>query len=284
MKKIAIVTDSSASLDENYVKRFNIHVIPLKLHWNGMDFEDGVDITPIEFYERLEKSSTIPTTSQPPAEEFFKKFEELAPHYDGIAVPLISSGISGTVDSAKAAASSFSKLPIEIIDTQSTQAGLALIIKEIIKAVSEGKNLDEIHRLSEVIREQLELYFVVDTLKYLHKGGRIGGASRYLGTLLNIKPILYIDKEGKIDAFEKAHTKGKALVRLIELVDKKADGRMVNAGIMHANVHEEANRLGKILREKINCSNLDTYPISPVIGTHVGPGALGIAFYPKEIE
>ena len=282
MKKIAIVTDSSSSLDERYIKQFNIHVIPLKLHWDGMDYKDGVDITPVDFYTRLEKSSSIPTTSQPPAEEFLKKFNELAPHYDGIVVPLISSGISGTVDSAKAAASSFTKLPVEVIDSRSTVAGLALIVKEITRAVSEGKNLDEIRRLSEAIKKELELYFVVDTLKYLHKGGRIGGASRYLGTLLNIKPILYMNKEGKIDAFEKAYSKGKAIARLIELIDEKAGGRMINAGIMDANSLEGSNRLGKMLQEKINCSSLEHYPICPVIGTHVGPGALGIAFYPQE--
>ena len=127
MSKIAILTDSTAYLPKDFVESHNIRVIPLKIHWDRADFEDGVDIFPSEFYERLAKSSTLPTTSQPPAEEFLQIYEELAPDYDGIVVPLISSGISGTVSSAKTAASIFSKIPVEVIDTRSTGSGLALV-------------------------------------------------------------------------------------------------------------------------------------------------------------
>ncbi|MBW1913291.1 MAG: DegV family protein [Deltaproteobacteria bacterium] len=156
-----------------------------------ISLQDGVDITPVEFYKRLEKSSNLPTTSQPPAEEFLRIYGELAADYDGIIVPLISSGISGTVSSARTAASMFSKVPVEVIDTRSTAAGLAMVVTAIAKAVDEGKNLPAIKELTEAIVQRLDLFFAVDTLEYLHKGGRIGGASRYFGAALSIKPILY---------------------------------------------------------------------------------------------
>jgi len=254
-------------------------VIPLKIQWDRADFEDGVDIFPSEFYERLAKSSTLPTTSQPPAEEFLQIYEELAPDYDGIVVPLISSGISGTVSSAKTAASMFSKIPVEVIDTHSTGSGLALVDIAIAQAVAEGKELAEIKTLAEAIVQRLDLFFAVDTLKYLHKGGRIGGASRYFGTALNIKPILYLDNDGKIDALERVRTKNKAMAKLVQLATDKAAGKPVHVGIIHADAFDEAKKLQGQLQSQLDCKQAEIYEISPVIGTHVGPGTVGLALY-----
>ena len=282
MSKIAILTDSTAYLPKDFVESHNIRVIPLKIHWDRADFEDGVDIFPSEFYERLAKSSTLPTTSQPPAEEFLQIYEELAPDYDGIVVPLISSGISGTVSSAKTAASMFSKIPVEVIDTHSTGSGLALVDIAIAQAVAEGKELAEIKTLAEAIVQRLDLFFAVDTLKYLHKGGRIGGASRYFGTALRIKPILYLDNDGKIDALERVRTKSKAMAKLIQLTTDKAAGKPVHVGIIHADAFDDAKKLQGQLQSQLDCKQAEIYEISPVIGTHVGPGTVGVAVYPEE--
>ncbi len=279
MNKIAIVTDSTAYLPKDFIVRNNIRVVPLKIHWDNDDFEDGVNITPVEFYKRLEKSSTLPTTSQPSVEEFLRIFEELAPNCDGIVVPLISSGISGTVASAQAAVSMFSQVPVEVIDSRSTTAGLALVVIAIAQAVSEGKSLEEIKHLAEGIVKRVNLFFVVDTLKYLHKGGRIGGASRYFGTALSIKPILYFNEEGKIDALEKVRTKRKATARLLQLAVDKSAGKPAHVGVMHANALEEAKNLRGYLQLQINCPEIEIYDISPTIGTHVGPGTVGLAIY-----
>ncbi len=279
MNKIAIVTDSTAYLPKTFIESHNIRVVPLKLHWDGITLVDGVDITPVQFYERLEKSSTIPTTSQPSAGDFLQVFKKLANIYDGIVAPLISSGISGTVDSAQAAVSMFSEIPVEIIDTHSTSGGLGLVVTAVAQAVSDGKSLKEIKQLAEDIVKRLNLFFVVDTLKYLHKGGRIGGASRYFGTVLSIKPILYLNEEGKIDALEKVRTKRKAIERLIQLAVEKADGKPVNVGVMHANALEEVKDLRDQLLKQLDCLPIEIYAISPTIGTHVGPGSIGLAIY-----
>jgi DegV family protein with EDD domain len=206
-------------------------------------------------------------------------FKELAPDCDGIIVPLISSGISGTVASAKTAASMFSEIPVEIIDTHSTTAGLGLVVTAVAQAVSDGKSLKEITQLAEGIVKRLKVFFVVDTLKYLHKNGRIGGASRYFGTALSIKPILFLDDQGKIDALEKVRTKRKATEKLIQLAVEQADRKPVSVSVMHANALEEVKNLRDLLLEQLDCKQIDIYDISPVIGVHVGPGTIGLAIY-----
>ncbi len=279
MNKIAIVTDSTAYIPKDIVKLHNIRVIPVKIHWDDTTLVDGVDITPAQFYERLEKSSTIPSTSQPSAGDFLQAFKELAPHYDVIIAPLVSSGISGTVASAQAALAMFSEIPVEIIDTYSTSAGLGLVVTAVAQAVSDGKSLKEIKQLAEDIIKKLKLFFVVDTLKYLHKGGRIGGASRYFGAALDIKPILYLNDQGKIDASEKVLTKRKATERLIQLAVEQADGKPVNVSVMHANALEEVKNLRGQLLQQLDCAQIEIYDLSPAIGVHVGPGTVGLAIY-----
>lgn len=279
MSKIAIVTDSTAYPPTKWIEQYNLRVIPLKVHWGDKTFLDGVDITPIEFYTRLAHSTSLPTTSQPSIQDFLQVFESLSDQSDGIVAPLISSGISGTVASAQAAAKEFSRLPVEIVDTKVTSAGLALVVLAAARAAAQGKSLQEVRQAADDVVRRLHMFFVVDTLEYLHRGGRIGGASRYLGTALSIKPILFFNSEGKIDALERVRTKGKALQRLIALAEEKADGRPLHLGVIHANAPQAAQEFREQITHHLHCKEVFTLELSPVIGIHVGPGTIGIAFY-----
>lgn len=279
MSRIAIVTDSTAYLPAEMVERYNITVVPLKLNWEGDTYEDGVDLTTDEFYKRLSKSSSLPTTSQPPTQEFVQIYEALAPNCDGIIVLLISAGISGTVASAQAAAAQFKKVHVEVVDSLGTSGALPLIVMAVAKAIEEGKQLIDVKEIAEKVALDTETYFVVDTLKYLHKGGRIGGASRFLGSALSIKPILYLTKEGKIDALERVRTRRKALKRLVELVVNKAAGNPAHVAIIQADSLDKAIKLQEDLKTKVACKDIAIYEISPVIGTHVGPGSIGVSVY-----
>ena len=279
MSRIAILTDSSAYLPPDMLERHDIHVIPLKLHWGEETLVDGVDLTPVEFYTRLAASSALPSTSQPSMHDFLQVFDGLASRYEGVLVPLISSGISGTVASALAASAEFTKAPIEVVDTHSTTAGLALVVLAAARAVEQGRSLPEVTQIARDVVRKLHVFFVVDTLKYLHKGGRIGGASRYLGSALGIKPILFFDGEGKIDALERVRTRQKALTRLVELAEEKAGNNPVHVGVMHANAPEVAAEFQSRLAERLKCDQLYTFELSPAIGTHVGPGTIGLALY-----
>ncbi|MBE0409858.1 MAG: DegV family protein [Anaerolineales bacterium] len=279
MSRIAILTDSTAYLSPDMLERHDIHVIPLKVHWGEETLLDGIDITPVEFYTRLATHSTLPSTSQPSMHDFLQVFNGLASQYEGILVPLISSGISGTVASAQAAVTEFKKVPVEVVDTHSTSAGLALVVLAAARAVEQGCSLPEVTQIARNVVQNLHLFFAVDTLKYLHKGGRIGGASRYLGSALSIKPILFFDGVGKIDALERVRTKRKALTRLVELAEEKVGSNPVHVGVIHANAPEEAAEFRSRLAKRLECDQLYTFELSPVIGTHVGPGTIGLALY-----
>jgi DegV family protein with EDD domain len=279
MPKIAIVTDSTAYLPLEWVEQYQMRVVPLKVHWGNETFRDNVDITPGEFYERLAHSKSLPTTSQPAVHDFLQVFESLADQVDGIVVPLISSGISGTVGSAQTAASQFSRLPVEVVDTHSTSTGQALVVLAAARAAALGKSLQEVRQAAEDVAQRLSLFFAVDTLEYLHRGGRIGGASRYLGAALNIKPILHFNSEGKLDALERVRTRKKALQRLIDLAAEKAQGQPLRVGILHASAPQVAQEFGEQVSQQLTCKEVFTLELSPVIGTHVGPGTIGLAIY-----
>ena len=284
MSKIAFITDSTAYLSPEFVQKHDISILPLNLHWDGDNYRDGVTITPHEFYDMLEASKSIPSTSQPTYGEFEVLMKDLAEKNDAVVAVLISSGISGTVDSALMAQKHLSNYAIEVIDSKLTSAGLALLIKALVQARAQGADAQQLTGLANRIIESSGIFFMVDTLKYLHKGGRIGGASRYLGGALDIKPILYLNQEGKIDALEKVRTKKKALQRLMDLAVEKADGKKAYVGIIHAQAPEEAKAIQMALGERIKYAEMETYELSPVIGTHVGPGTVGIALHTVDLD
>jgi len=189
------------------------------------------------------------------------------------------SGISWTVASALAAAREFTRIPIEVIDTHITSTGQVLILLAAARAAARGESLQEVKRAANEVVQRLQVFFAVDTLEYLHRGGRINGASRYLGTMLDIKPILFFNSEGKIDALERVRTKRKALQRLIFLAEQQANGQPVNVGIVHANVPQAAQKFRDEVAQRLNCKEIFIGEFSPVISVHVGPGTIGIALY-----
>ncbi len=284
MSKIAILTDSTANLPTEWLERYPIQVIPLKIHWGHKTYLDGEDLTPGEFYQELSHSRYLPTTSQPSMQDFLQAFEKLADHADGIVVPLISSGISGTVAVAQAAAREFSRVSIEIIDTRGASMGQVLVILAAARAAEQGKSLQEIINVADAAIQRMQILFTVDTLKYLHHGGRINGASRFLGTALDFKPILTINSAGKIDALERVRTRKKVLQRMVTLAEKTANGQPVHVAIAHACNPQTAEQLGDAVQKSSKCVEMITVEFSPVIGVHLGPGAIGIALYTEDVS
>jgi DegV family protein with EDD domain len=183
------------------------------------------------------------------------------------------------VASAQSAAAEFTKVPVRIVDTRITSGGLAMVVMAAARAADQGADIDEIAQIARKISDKIHTFFAVDTLEYLHKGGRIGGATRYLGTALKIKPILTFTDEGRIDALERVRTKQKAHERLIDLIKENSDGSLLNISVMHASAPKEAAEIQIIISENFNYKEIDTYELSPVIGTHVGPGTIGVSFY-----
>jgi DegV family protein with EDD domain len=278
MSKIAVVTDSTAYLPPKLVAQYGIRVIPLELIWGDETFLDGVAIDPPTFYERLSCSPDIPSTTQPSAGAFTDFFTDVAQDADGIVGVFISSELSGTIASALVARDSLPDLPIEVIDSRSTSMGLGFMVLAAARAAAEGKGLEEVAAAARALVPCMDVVFVVETLKYLHKGGRIGGASHLLGSALNIKPLLYLN-EGHIEALERVRTKRKAVARMLDVMAERAGEKPIHAAVIHANAPDEGARLQKQVSERFPHVELYQSELSPVIGTHVGPGTVGVAFY-----
>jgi DegV family protein with EDD domain len=278
MSRIAVVTDSTAYLPPELIAQYGIRVIPLELIWGDETFLDGVAIDPPTFYERLSCSQDIPTTTQPSAGAFTDFFTDAARDADGIVGVFISSELSGTIASALVARDSLPDLPIEVVDSRSTSMGLGFMVLAAARAAAEGKSLAEVATAAQALIPRMDVVFVVETLKYLHKGGRIGGASHLLGSALCIKPLLHLD-DGRIDALARVRTKKKAVERMLEVMAERAGDKPVHAAVIHANAPEEGARLREQVSERFPHVELYQAELSPVIGTHVGPGTVGVAFY-----
>jgi len=279
MPKVAIVTDSTAYLPEDLVFSYNINVVPLVVIWGDECLLDNIDITPNQFYERLSGAKVMPSTSQASISDFADIFKKL--HKEGyeILTIVLSAALSGTMDSAIQAKEMVPEAKVEIIDSQFTSIPLAYMVLSAARAAKNGASLGQCKEIVEAIRANTQVYFAVDTLEFLHRGGRIGGASRFLGTALNLKPILYLN-EGKVEALERVRTLKKAHKRLMELLETDVNGRTpINMmGVVSAAAQESASHLLKKIEKHFNPEEVLMANLSPVLGTHVGPGTVGVAY------
>ncbi|MCD6553011.1 MAG: DegV family protein [Anaerolineae bacterium] len=274
---IKIVTDSTAYLPEEIVQRYGIHVIPLNVLFGNRIYKEGLDLSYEQFYQKLAQAKNLPTTSQPAVGEFYDLYSELTRDGSEVISIHISSKISGTIDSALMACKELPDALISVVDSLSTAIGLELMVIAAAEAVSAGQSRAEVVAMLERMARETRLFFVVDTLEYLQKGGRIGGAAALVGTLLNVKPILCF-KDGRIEALEKVRTKRKAVNRLLDvMVEEIGSDEPVRVAIGHAMAPEEGQALLERARSRLNCTASYLAQIGPVIGTHAGPGALGMA-------
>jgi len=278
MSRIAIVTDSTGAVPAEFLTKYPIFVAPQVLIWGEQTFEDGVDIRPNEFYARLKTSKTMPTTSQVTPGNFQKIFSALLEKDYQILAILISEKLSGTLASAIQAKEMFPGAPIELVDSNTTSLAMSFQVFTVAEAMEQGANLVECKQLAEQARKHVGVCFAVDTLEFLHRGGRIGGGSRFLGTALNIKPILEV-VDGRVEAIERVRTRKKSLNRLIELVQERIAGRTpVRLGALFTDIPVEAEELLSDASQQIECKQSLLAEVSPVIGTHAGPGTVGLAF------
>jgi len=279
---IKLVTDSTAYLPQGIVEQYDIRVVPLNVLFGTKSYHEGIDLGYEQFYRMLADVDELPTTSQPAAGDFMTVYSELVEAGHEVVSIHISSELSGTVDSALAARK---MLPdptrVSVVDSLSTAMGLEAIVRFVLDEIEAGKSRDDVVASVEELVKRVHLYFVVDTLEYLHKGGRIGSASALLGTVLQFKPILFLGG-GKIQPWGKVRTKRKAVSKLLDIVEEKTSGQAISKiCVGHAQAPDEAEALTQRLRQRLDCDQFYVSQIGPVIGTHTGPGALGVAVYTK---
>lgn len=287
MSRIRIVTDSTADISLAVRESLGIKMVPLKIHFGEETFLDAVTLQSEKFYEKLTSSSMMPTTSQPSPVEFLDMYKRIAEE-DGPDVKIISihlsSALSGTYQSAVLARSMLEgEIDVTIIDSKSASYGIGALVVAAAEAANEGRGVGDIIELVRKMREQFYIYFLVDTLEYLRKGGRIGKASAVLGSLLNIKPILSIDPEGEVAAVDRIRGQKKAMARLVELLEGNLGGRPLRLQIAHANHPEGAVELRALIEEKFTLASVGYVTLGPVIGAHAGPGVVAAFAYPADL-
>jgi DegV family protein with EDD domain len=277
--KIAVVTDSAAYIPEEALGDLSIPVIPLWLIWGDERFRDGVDIDPPTFYRRLRESRLFPTTSQPSIGEFRDFFQEMSAGVDAVVGVFVTSKLSGTVASARAAQAQLPELTIRVVDSLTVSMGQGFETLAAAKAAAAGGSADEVVAAAEDMRDRVHLLFAVDTLEYLHRGGRVGGAKWLVGTALNIKPLLHFE-DGTIMPLAQVRTKRKAIARMLDVAEERLGGkRMAEAAVIDVDNPEEGDAVAEQARERFGLSTIYRTTVSPAIGTHAGPGTTGIAFY-----
>ncbi len=277
-QKVAIVTDGACSLTPGQGEELGIYVAPVYVNINEKTYQAGVDLEASEFYRMMQASKKLPTTAQPTAADFINLYTKLSDEVDEIVTIVISHHMSATLQSAEMANEQFSKVPVHIIDSESVSLGLGMMAIAAARAAAQGQDAEAVIRLVEKIKQRINVIFTVDTLEYLHKGGRIGGATAFLGSALSIKPILYI-KNGRIEPLERQRTRKRSIARLLELMEAKVGSSEVHVAILHGNIPDKAHELEQQIRERFHCNELITSEMGPVIGVHAGPGTLGLVFY-----
>ncbi len=278
MSKIALVTDSTVCMPADLVQQYNITVLPQILIWGEETLRDGEDIQPGEFYRRLATAEIMPRSSQVSVVDFKNAYERLLGEGYEILNILISSRLSGTIGSATQAREAFPPdAPIEIVDSYTTGMEMGLHILQAARRIAQGATLAEAKAAAETAQEYSGLILTPMTLEFLHRGGRIGGASRFLGTALNIKPILHVEG-GRVEPLERVRTRKRAKRRLVDIVAERVGDKPVHVVALHANTAAEAGEILQASKEKLTVIESFIAEVSPVIGTHVGPGTLAMAY------
>ena len=280
---IRIVTDSTSYIPEEFIDKYDISIVSLNVIMNGESTRE-VELDNKTFYDKMSLCNEIPSSSQPSPDEIYKTFENIIIKGDSVIGIFISSDMSGTVSSANLIKNMLlEKYPtaqIEIVDSRTNCMQMGYVAIEAAKAAKEGKNLSEVLTLCNNIINNSRFLFTPDSLEYLKKGGRIGGASALLGTLLQIKPILTVH-DGKTTVFTKVRTKKKAVDTIVNtLIDDLRDKELGGVIVHHINCPEEGLTLANKIKEKLNI-NVAIDNIGPIIGLHVGPGSIGIAYFYK---
>ncbi|RQD77837.1 MAG: DegV family protein [Candidatus Syntrophonatronum acetioxidans] len=274
-----IVSDSTADLPISIIKEYNVEIVPLRVHFGEEVFLDWIEMEPDKFYHKLTGSDILPRTSQPSPADFVKKYKEIGEGETIISIH-ISSNLSGTYQSAMMAKNMLPEMDIHVFDTKLASMAHGAVVMEAARAARENKSREEVLHLVKEMIDKVRVYFMVNTLEYLQKNGRIGRAQAMLGSLLKVKPILTLE-EGIVTPKEKARGRSKALDRLVKICkDEFGSKQPVKIALIHGNVLEEVLRLKEMIEGVFNFEEAVISDLGAVIGSHTGPGVVGIVMYP----
>ncbi len=279
--RIALITDSTCDLPMELRRQYDIPFVPLYIVWKDEILRERVDIEPQEFYRRLRSDPFIPTTSQPTPQDFLDAYDKAQRRgAKEIVVITISSAMSGTIRSAQQAGD-MCELPVHVYDGRTNSMGLGWQALAAARVRERGGDVQAMLAAADEVRQRLVYLISLDTLRYLHKGGRIGGATRFIGTLLNIKPQIYVDHEsGRVEAGRSTRSRKRAIATLYrDFFDQVDTSLPLRVAVLHNDAPDEAQRLAAQVEAEYHPVELLTEIVSPVLGVHTGPGALSLCGY-----
>jgi DegV family protein with EDD domain len=277
-RRIAILTDSTCDLSQELRRKHNLYVVPQLLVWGQETLRDEYDIDAETFYKRLSTDPVHPRTSQPSVGDFLEMYNKIALEADEIVAVLISHHLSGSIASAEGA-KEMVDIPVHVVNSLSVSLGLGAVVMAAVETREAGGDVAAIVAAAEKRARNHNVVFVVDTLEYLHKGGRIGGARKLLGTALNIKPVLHI-VDGQIESRESVRTRSKAIARMLEVAIEGLDASAPLGGaVLHGNVPEDGAMVAERYRELYQPQEFMMSEVTPIIGVHSGPGVVGVVSY-----
>lgn len=277
--KTAVVTDSTAYIPKDLRDRYNIHMIPLNVIFGETSYREEIDMSWKDYYKEVKAHENLPTTSQPAYGELISLYEKLGETYDEVISIHLSSGISGTFNSAVSASGMLEGIKVYPFDSEISCMAQGFYAIEAAEMAEKGAAPEEIIRHLDHMKTSMRAYFMVDDLSHLQRGGRLSGAQAFVGSLLKVKPILHFENK-LIVPYEKIRTRKKAMNRLFELFGEDAEkGKPLRAVVIHANREEEADQIIEELSKQYAHVEFYKSYFGPVIGTHLGEGAMGIAWY-----
>ncbi|QUH30521.1 DegV family protein [Vallitalea guaymasensis] len=278
MKKIAILTDSACDLPDSIIEKYNIKLLPLRIIYHDREYRDRIEIKPQEVYDNIEKE--VPKTSLPVPEDILSAFDSLADEgYTDAVVITISSNLSGTFNLIKMLAKDYERLNIKVYDSKTLGIFLGFIVKEAAAIANTQKSMEDVIDRAKEIRDKLKGCYVLKTLTYLRKGGRIGKVEGTVGELFNIKPIIGINDEGVYFTIAKVRGRRKSISKIKSMIMEEFKDKKYNIAIIHGGAEEEAKQLYNSIKNIGNIIEGHISQISPALGVHTGPGLIGYAAY-----
>lgn len=283
MKKVAIVTDTTACIPQELVTKYGIEVVSVRLIFEDKSYRDGIDITPSEFYALLKQSDNLPTTSSSPPSSYLEAYHKASERTDSILCITGPTKFSTMHNSARIAAemirTTLPNVAIEILAGTTAAIGQGLAVLAAAKATDSGKNLDEVTETAKKTMSKVHLFAMLDTIQYLVKGGRVPQAAALVNSLLKIKPVFTINQTNAHTVALPRSAKG-AMNYILKIMRQKIiNGKPLHVAVMHANALEQAELLRNRISSKFNCTELFVTEFTPVMGVHTGPGLFGVAFY-----